>query len=114
MTQLNTSHPYDFLLDYDTFTVFIPNGSQDLKRLVPEILGKTVQSGTHSNMVKNLRVVHEAFAWSGGNFRGYTIGKGHFSSAQWGVSSRGVGDCASIGEGNTIELSGAVMQAVLP
>ena len=62
MTQLNTSHPYDFLLNYDTFTVFIPNGSQDLKR-VPEILGQTVLSGKHSNMVKNLRVVHEALAW---------------------------------------------------
>ena len=62
MTQLNTSHPYDFLLNYDTFTVFIPNGSQDLKR-VPEILDQTVLSGKHSNMVKNLRVVHEAMAW---------------------------------------------------
>ena len=94
MTQLNTSHPYDFLLDYDTFTVFIPNGSQDLKR-VPEILDKTVQSGTHSNMVKNLRVVHEAFAWSGGNFRDtlsekdtFLVHNGAYHHAVWAIAHR--------------------------
>ena len=94
MTQLNTSHPYDFLLDYDTFTVFIPNGSQDLKR-VPEILDKTVQSGTHSNMVKNLRVVHEAFAWSGGNNRDtlsekdtFLVHNGAYHHAVWAIAHR--------------------------
>ena len=94
MTQLNTSHPYDFLLDYDKFTVFIPNGSQDLKR-VPEILDQTVQSGMHANMVRNLRVVHEAFAWSGGSFRDslpekdtFLVFNGAYHHAVWAIANR--------------------------
>ena len=67
MTQLNTSHPFDFILDYDQFTVYIPSGSEDLKR-VPEILASLIQNGRHAQMVKNCRIAHEAFAW-GSTFR---------------------------------------------
>lgn len=64
-------------------------------RSVPEILDQTVQSGMHANMVRNLRVVHEAFAWSGGSFRDFLPEKdtflvlnGAYHHAVWAIANR--------------------------
>lgn len=61
LTQINYSHPFDFLLDYESFTILAPG--EKMRRL-PEILEEAVSSGKYAKMLKNLRVVREVMAWN--------------------------------------------------
>ena len=61
LTQINTSHPFEILLNYESFTIRAPG---EKMRDLPEILEDTVSSGKYAKMLRNLRVVREAIAWN--------------------------------------------------
>ena len=61
LTQMNTSHPFEILLKYESFTIRAPG---EKMRDLPEILEDTVSSGKYAKMLRNLRVVREAIAWN--------------------------------------------------
>merc|ERR1711959_175646 len=66
MGQINTSHPFEFLLNYESFTIRAPG---EKMRNLPEILEDAVSSGKYAKMLVNLRVVREAMAWNVTNGR---------------------------------------------
>ena len=66
LTQLNTSHPFEILLNYESFTIRAPG---EMMRDLPEVLEDTVSSGKYAKMLLNLRVVREAIAWNVTNGR---------------------------------------------
>ena len=66
LTQINTSHPFEFLLNYESFTIRTPG---EKMRNLPEILEDAVSSGKYAKMLVNLRVVREAMAWNVTNGR---------------------------------------------
>ena len=82
LTQLNTSHPFEILLNYESFTIRAPG---EMMRDLPEVLEDTVSSGKYAKMLLNLRVVREAIAWNvtsgreeNGEYDTFTVNNGAY------------------------------------